>query len=156
MKKPTKKNFHHKNPLIASVVTKSDGLKLKERILKREIRVLYITPEMVSNRPDELTEIVRANRISCFAIDEAHCISQWGHDFRTDYYLLHKLREISPQTPFLAMTATATTQVRDEIKKNLHLKNPITTVTRRATNTDIILRIFLVHFWYKIFEHKFH
>jgi len=115
--------------MLASVVTKSDGSKLKERILKGQIRVLYITPEMVSNRPDELTEIVRANRISCFAIDEAHCISQWGHDFRTDYYLLHKLREISPETPFLAMTATATTQVRNEIKKNLHLKNPITTVT---------------------------
>lgn len=115
--------------MLASVVTKTDATKLKEKIIRGKIRVLYITPEMVANRPDELAEIAKANRITCFAIDEAHCISQWGHDFRTDYYLLYKLREISPQTPFLAMTATATKDVRIEIKTNLHLRNPITTVT---------------------------
>ena len=57
-------------------------------------------------------------------MDEAHCISEWGHEFRPDYRNLRILRRLSEDTPFIALTATATTQVREDIETQLELRNP--------------------------------
>ena len=87
-----------------------------------EFRLLYVAPErlMLSGFLDDLKKW----NVSLFAIDEAHCISEWGHDFRPEYRQLASLREIFPNVPVMALTATATERVRGDIVRQLHLKNP--------------------------------
>ena len=91
--------------------------------------MVYVTPEYTSNCIEVLMEIHQEQPIICFAIDEAHCVSQWGHDFRDSYRVLRRLRQISSQIPILACTATATPEVRRDICTNLALKSPIETIT---------------------------
>lgn len=86
------------------------------------IKLLYIAPERFSVR--NFKEILHTFPIGLFAIDEAHCISEWGHDFRPDYRNLNKLRTDFPTTPIIALTATATEQVRADIVKQLNLPAP--------------------------------
>jgi ATP-dependent DNA helicase RecQ len=91
--------------------------------LKRhEHFILYVSPERVQ-KPG-FAEWVKGQPISLFAVDESHCVSQWGPDFRKDYYKLHLLRELRPDVPILALTATATPQVLKDIVKQLHLREP--------------------------------
>src|SRR5205807_429763 len=71
-----------------------------------------------------LDEIDKRIGVSLFAVDEAHCVSEWGHDFRPEYRLLGRLRDRYPSIPMLALTATATHRVRDDILTQLKLKNP--------------------------------
>ena len=87
-----------------------------------EFRLLYAAPErlMLSGFLDDLKNW----GVNRFAIDEAHCISEWGHDFRPEYRQLSSLREIFPAVPMMALTATATERVRGDIVRQLHLKNP--------------------------------
>lgn len=87
-----------------------------------EYRLLYVAPErlMLSGFIEDLQ---RWN-VNLFAIDEAHCISEWGHDFRPEYRQLATLREKFPGVPFMALTATATERVRGDILKQLHLREP--------------------------------
>ena len=63
-------------------------------------------------------------KINLLAIDEAHCISEWGHDFRPEYRQLAQLRSLFPTVPIMALTATATTRVRSDIVQQLHLREP--------------------------------
>jgi ATP-dependent DNA helicase RecQ len=84
--------------------------------------LLYLSPERIQ-RPG-FENWVKAAPISLFAVDEAHCVSQWGHDFRPDYGKLNLLRTLRPDVPILATTATATPQVLKDIAKQLALKNP--------------------------------
>ncbi|HLT89114.1 MAG TPA: ATP-dependent DNA helicase RecQ [Sphingobacterium sp.] len=81
------------------------------------IKFLYLAPERLYS--DLVKERIRYMKVSLFAIDEAHCISQWGYDFRPAYLELTKLREIHPGTPFLALTATATPRVVEDIQDKL-------------------------------------
>ena len=81
------------------------------------LRILYIAPERLP--VPSFNEFLGSVRVSQIAIDEAHCISEWGHDFRPDYRNLHVLRERFPDTPVMALTATATAQVRDDIVEQL-------------------------------------
>ena len=106
-------------------------VRTKKQAISGELKILYVTPEYVENQSEVLLEIHQKcpGGIVCFAIDEAHCVSQWGHDFRPAYKSLHKLRSISKRIPFVAVTATATPQVREDIIKNLKLKNPEIIVT---------------------------
>ncbi len=87
-----------------------------------EYRLLYVAPErlMLSGFLEDL----KRWHVNLFAIDEAHCISEWGHDFRPEYRQLLALREIFPQVPMMGLTATATERVRADIVKQLHLKDP--------------------------------
>ena len=87
-----------------------------------EFRLLYVAPErlMLSGFLEDLKKW----NVNLFAIDEAHCISEWGHDFRPEYRQLSTLREIFPGVPMMALTATATERVRGDIVRQLHLQNP--------------------------------
>ena len=86
-----------------------------------EIKILYIAPERFAVHGFE--NFLRDLKISPIAIDEAHCISEWGHDFRPDYRNLKLLRNKFPTVPLIALTATATPKVREDIVKQLDLKN---------------------------------
>lgn len=91
------------------------------------IKILYVTPEKISSSTkfqDILDSLYSNEKISRFVIDEAHCVSQWGHDFRPDYKRLGVLRKRFPQVPTMALTATATPRVRMDILKQLNLTKP--------------------------------
>ncbi len=87
------------------------------RVTQSEVKLLYITPETLV-KPGTLLQLDRSN-VSCLAIDEAHCISQWGHDFRPDYRELVSIRERFQNAVCVALTATATPRVQKDIKKLL-------------------------------------
>src|SRR5437763_6989639 len=87
-----------------------------------EYRLLYVAPERLML--DGFLERALNWDIAQFAIDEAHCISEWGHDFRPEYRELAKLRRDLPEVPIMALTATATERVRDDIVKHLGLRDP--------------------------------
>ncbi|XP_053669621.1 bifunctional 3'-5' exonuclease/ATP-dependent helicase WRN-like [Anopheles nili] len=87
-------------------------------------RVVYLTPEFVTG--DSGQELLRSvkNQLALIAIDEAHCLSKWGHDFRPAYRNLNMIRKACPNVPILAVTATATPKVKDDIIRSLQLVNP--------------------------------
>ena len=87
-----------------------------------EHRLLYVAPERLM-LPGFLTDLQRWN-VNLFAVDEAHCISEWGHDFRPEYRQIANLRQLFPGVAIMALTATATGRVRDDIVKHLQLRDP--------------------------------
>ncbi|MBI2498213.1 MAG: RecQ family ATP-dependent DNA helicase, partial [Opitutae bacterium] len=87
-----------------------------------EWRLLYVAPERLLL--DNWQENLKAWNVSALAIDEAHCISEWGHDFRPEYRQLVKLRDLLPAVPVMALTATATDRVRADIIRHLKLRDP--------------------------------
>ncbi|MDH2241206.1 DNA helicase RecQ [Pseudomonas sp. GD03855] len=94
---------------------------IAERIRRNEIKMLYLAPERLV-QPRMLAFLQRLD-IALFAIDEAHCVSQWGHDFRPEYMQLGQLAEVFPGVPRVALTATADKRTREEIVQRLHLEN---------------------------------
>lgn len=84
--------------------------------------VLYLSPERASK--DGFKRWVQGKPIALFAVDEAHCVSQWGHDFREEYGQLRMLKDLRPDVPLLALTASATPLVLDDVERNLNLKDP--------------------------------
>ncbi len=86
------------------------------------LKILYVSPERLET--DIFLERFKLANVSLIAIDEAHCISQWGHDFRPSYFNINKLREFKPDVPIIAVTATATKKVAEDISARLELKNP--------------------------------
>lgn len=86
-----------------------------------EIKFLYLSPERLLS--ELVRERIRYMNVNLFAVDEAHCISQWGYDFRPSYLHLADLRKLHPSVPVLALTATATAQVREDIQQKLGFKN---------------------------------
>jgi len=95
--------------------------KIKSAILKNKVRLLYIAPERLTI-PTFLA-FLKGLKISLFAIDEAHCISEWGHDFRPEYRQLKIIGTAFPDVPIIALTATATTKVKEDIINQLGLKD---------------------------------
>jgi ATP-dependent DNA helicase RecQ len=87
-----------------------------------EFRLLYVAPERLMLTG--FLEDLKKWNVALFAIDEAHCISEWGHDFRPEYRQLQTLRGIFPDVPVMSLTATATERVREDIVKQLHLREP--------------------------------
>jgi len=96
-------------------------------LLNGDIKLLYVSPErLVSPGFLQLLEqLSQRVGISCFAIDEAHCVSEWGHDFRPEYRQLSIVRSHFPQIPLMALTATATQRVRQDILQQLQLRDPL-------------------------------
>ncbi|RYZ78402.1 MAG: ATP-dependent DNA helicase RecQ, partial [Proteobacteria bacterium] len=84
--------------------------------------VLYLSPERVQK--EGFQKWIQHRPVALFAVDEAHCVSQWGHDFREEYSQLRVLKQIRPDVPVLALTASATPTVLDDISKNLNLLKP--------------------------------
>ncbi len=93
------------------------------RLYRNEIKLLYLSPERLA--VDGYIERLHNFNVSFFAIDEAHCLSEWGHDFRPDYLFLSKLRKNFPGIPIAAFTATATQKVQHDIIRILKLKKPL-------------------------------
>src|SRR5262249_15736158 len=105
-----------------SSLDSNETREVKRRAINGELRLLYLSPERVV-RP-EVLEWLRRVPLSFFAIDEAHCISEWGHEFRPEYRQLRTLRERFPDVPIAAFTASATRQVRHDILAQLQLRDP--------------------------------
>lgn len=99
---------------------------LRRECIQGKVKLLYISPERLLA---EINYLLRDINISLFAIDEAHCISQWGHDFRPEYTQMKKLREQFPTIPIVALTATADKITRQDILKQLNLRNPQTFIS---------------------------
>lgn len=106
---------------INSSLTQTEARKRQIGLNKNEYRLLYVAPEraLLSHFLDA---VVNWN-VKLIAVDEAHCISEWGHDFRPEYRQLVKLRKLMPDVPMMALTATATERVRADIHKHLQLRN---------------------------------
>nr|XP_055244885.1 ATP-dependent DNA helicase Q5 isoform X14 [Gorilla gorilla gorilla]XP_055244886.1 ATP-dependent DNA helicase Q5 isoform X14 [Gorilla gorilla gorilla]XP_055244887.1 ATP-dependent DNA helicase Q5 isoform X14 [Gorilla gorilla gorilla] len=94
---------------------------------KPQTKILYITPEMAASSSFQptLNSLVSRHLLSYLVVDEAHCVSQWGHDFRPDYLRLGALRSRLGHAPCVALTATATPQVQEDVFAALHLKKPV-------------------------------
>ena len=106
---------------INSSLSKTSIDLVKADILEGKTKLLYVAPESLTK--EENVDFLKKIKISFYAIDEAHCISEWGHDFRPEY---RKIREIVKEigiAPIIALTATATNKVRDDIKKNLGIQD---------------------------------
>lgn len=97
--------------------------KILDDCQNQKIKLLYVSPERLLSRL--FIERITQLNIALIAIDEAHCISEWGHDFRPAYHKIKNLRDIFPAVPILALTATATDKIKDEIIGKLNLDNPV-------------------------------
>lgn len=107
---------------INSTLTVTEIRRVESLAKSGELKILYIAPERLAQ--DAFRQFLKGLNVSLIAIDEAHCISEWGHDFRPDYRNLHSLRKELFDVPIIALTATATEKVRQDILTQLELKNP--------------------------------
>jgi len=106
-----------------STLTAAEEREARDSIAEGDHRLIYVTPERLEN--PEYRSLLREGGVSLFVVDEAHCISQWGHDFRPAYLTLRNAIEDLGHPPVLALTATATNDVQQDIIKQLGLKDPV-------------------------------
>ncbi|MCB9223226.1 MAG: DNA helicase RecQ [Crocinitomicaceae bacterium] len=115
-----------------SSLTKTEIKQVKDDIQSGHTKLLYVAPESLTKQ--ENIEFLTGVEISFFAIDEAHCISEWGHDFRPEYRRLREIFEKISNVPIIALTATATPKVQHDIQKNLNMLDA--TVFKMSFNRD--------------------
>ncbi|HEX9930498.1 MAG TPA: RecQ family ATP-dependent DNA helicase, partial [Pyrinomonadaceae bacterium] len=106
-----------------STQTAQEQIKVFQAARNGKLKLLYVAPERLFQSGDQFVDFLEQINISLFAIDEAHCISSWGHDFRPEYLQLGKLKTYFPGIPIIALTATADKLVRKDIIERLNLKN---------------------------------
>ncbi len=106
-----------------STLTVEEQRQVTQEFANGQLQMLYIAPERLL-QPKTLSYLSQQT-ISLIAVDEAHCVSQWGHDFRQDYLGLSVLKEHFPTTPLIALTATADQRTQEEIEQRLQLQNPV-------------------------------
>lgn len=105
-----------------STLNRHEIAQVREDLLSGKTKLLYVAPESLNKQ--ENIELLQSIKISFYAIDEAHCISEWGHDFRPEYRRIHPIIEnISGNIPVIALTATATPKVQQDILKNLEIQD---------------------------------
>lgn len=108
--------------VLNSSLNKTEIKRVKEDIVNGITKLLYVAPESLTK--DEYVEFLRAQTISFMAVDEAHCISEWGHDFRPEYRnLRHIIKRIGDNIPIIGLTATATPKVQEDILKSLGIQD---------------------------------
>ena len=125
-----------------SSLTKTEALRVKSDITEGKTKLLYVAPESLTK--EENIKFFKGIEISFFAIDEAHCISEWGHDFRPEYRRLREIFEEITKVPIIALTATATPKVQNDIQKNLNMLDA--RVFKSSFNRD--------NLYYQIFPKK--
>ncbi len=104
-----------------STLTKSEMTRVKKEVLAGEVKLLYVAPESLTKA--ENISFLRTATISFVAIDEAHCISEWGHDFRPEYRRIRTIIDMLGNLPIIALTATATPKVQQDIQRNLTMED---------------------------------
>ena len=102
-----------------SSLTKTEIARVKKDVLSGKAKLLYVAPESLTK--EENIEFLKNINISFYAIDEAHCISEWGHDFRPEYRRIRPIIDVIGRAPIIALTATATPKVQHDIQKNLNI-----------------------------------
>ena len=107
--------------VLNSSLTKKEAEQVKNDIQDGYTKLLYVAPESLTKK--ENINFLKSVKLSFFAIDEAHCISEWGHDFRPEYRNLRNIIHSIGKTPIIALTATATEKVQEDIQKNLGMEN---------------------------------
>ncbi len=105
--------------VLNSSLSKTEANRVKEDIKAGKTKLLYVAPESLTKQSN--IDFFTSVKISFFAIDEAHCISEWGHDFRPEYRRLREIFEAISDVPIIALTATATPKVQQDIQKNLNM-----------------------------------
>ena len=108
--------------MLSSMQSLEESREIEQALYDGKIKLLYVAPERLMN--DYFLTFLMDLNINFFVIDEAHCVSEWGHEFREHYRMLSQLKTSFPTTTITAFTATATTIVRDDIASNLRLDNP--------------------------------
>lgn len=139
--------------LNSQVTPRTKDLIMKDLSSKSpKIKLLYITPELAatSSFKEILRGLKRNKKLGFFVVDEAHCVSQWGHDFRPQYLKLGRLRRDFPETQWIALTATATQRVKDDIIRTLALKPPVSVFRTSTFRTNLFYDVRYVKYIFKV------
>jgi ATP-dependent DNA helicase RecQ len=128
---------------INSSLSRGEREKAYGQLAEGQIKLVYVTPERF--RKDEFLQALGQRKVSLLAVDEAHCISEWGHDFRPDYTRLTEIREVMGNPPTIALTATATPDVRSDILKQLNLPDETPIFSTGFSRPNLTLDIQEVH-----------
>ncbi|MBR9860504.1 DNA helicase RecQ [bacterium] len=104
-----------------SSLTKTQAARVKSDVMGGKTKMLYVAPETL--KKDETVDFLRSVEVSFVAVDEAHCISEWGHDFRPEYRRIKQIVKAIDDVPMMALTATATPKVQSDIQKNLNMQD---------------------------------
>ncbi|MDO9056228.1 MAG: DNA helicase RecQ [Sulfuricurvum sp.] len=122
---------------LSSMQSEAEVQRIQRELIEQKIKLLYVSPERMATKG--FIEFLQHLKINTFVIDEAHCISEWGHEFRDDYRKLSSIRSTFPHVCIAAFTATATQKVKSDIINQLHLNDPVL-IKAAAFRSNITIR----------------